>query len=240
MNENNPYRSLEAPPAAFAVASERAAFLKRVYGYLFLAILGFAVTLWATAHVAIVNGWAMAMGRAIYGSSMGWLLYMGIFIGGSMAVHAVAEKKPLGAIAFGAWAFLLALLISPIVLMINGMEDGATIISQASGLTALIFGGLTVYVLYTGSDFSWLRGLLTMACFALLGVGILGWLMGFSIGLWYSVAIVVLFAGYILYNTSQILHRFPTTMAMSAAIILFTDVVLLFKHILIILLSSRD
>ena len=46
--------------------------------------------------------------------------------------------------------------------------------------------------------------------------------------------------GFILYDTSQILHRLPTSMAMSGAIMLFTDVVLLFKHILILLWSSRD
>lgn len=240
MEENNPYSSLEAPPAAFAAASERAAFLRKVYGILFLGILGFAATLWAAANVPIVNGWAVSMGNAIFGTSYGLLLYMGIFIGGSMAVHAVAEKKVLGGIAFAAWAFLLAMLIAPLVLMINSTVDGPTIISQASGLTALVFGGLTVYVLYTGSDFSWMRGALTVLGFALLGAVLLGMLMGFSMGLWYSVGIVVLFAGFILYDTSQILHRLPTSMAMSGAIMLFTDVVLLFKHILILLWSSRD
>ena len=105
---------------------------------------------------------------------------------------------------------------------------------------ALLFGGLTAYVLYTGSDFSWLRGALTVLFFALMGVALLGWLMGFTLGLWYSLAVVMMFAGYILYDTSQILHRLPTTMAMSGAILLFTDVVLLFKHLLILLASSRD
>jgi hypothetical protein len=37
-----------------------------------------------------------------------------------------------------------------------------------------------------------------------------------------------------------ILHRLPTNMAMTGAILLFTDVVLLFKHILILVASSRD
>lgn len=240
MEENNPYRSLEAPPAAFAAASERAAFLKKVYGILFLGILGFAATLWAAGSVPLINGWAVSLGQMIYGSRFGWLLYIGIFIGGSMVVHSVAEQKVIGGVAFGAWAFLMALLIAPIVLMINGQEGGAAIINQASGLTALIFGGLTLYVLWSGADFSWLKGALVVGFFALFGVGILGMFMGFSLGLWYSVGIILLFAGYILYDTSQVLHRLPTTMAMSGAIMLFTDVVLLFKHVLILLASSRD
>jgi hypothetical protein len=45
MNENNQYARLDAPVAAFAAANERAGFLKKVYGLLFLGVLGFAVTL---------------------------------------------------------------------------------------------------------------------------------------------------------------------------------------------------
>ena len=103
-----------------------------------------------------------------------------------------------------------------------------------------MFGGLTTYVLYTGKDFSWMRGILVMAFFGLIVTSLLGFFMGFSMGLWFSAAIVLLSAGYILYDTSQILHRLPTSMPMTGAILLFTDVVLLFKHILILLMGSRD
>jgi FtsH-binding integral membrane protein len=239
MDENNPYRSLEVPAAAFAAASEKAAFLKKVYGILFLGVLGFAATLWAAANVAPVNDLAVGIGRLIYGNRWGWLIYMGIFIGGSMAVHAVAEKRPINAIAFAAWVVVLALLIAPIVLFVNAAR-GPEIVSQASGITALIFGVLTVYVLWTGKDFSWLRGILWMIGGSLLIVCLVGWIGGFSLGLWLSWAIVALMAGYILYDTSLVLHRLPTTMAMSGAVMLFTDVVLLFKHVLILLASSRD
>jgi len=239
MDENNPYRSLEAPAAAFAAASEKATFLKKVYGILFLGVLGFAATLWAAANVAPVNDLAVGIGRLIYGNRWGWLIYMGIFIGGSMAVHAVAEKRPINAIAFAAWVVVLALLIAPIVLFVNDVR-GPAIVSQASGITALVFGVLTVYVLWTGKDFSWLRGILWMIGGSLLIVCLVGLIGGFSLGLWVSWAIVALMAGYILYDTSLVLHRLPATMAMSGAVMLFTDVVLLFKHILILLASSRD
>jgi len=240
MQENNPYSSLEAPVAAFAAASERATFLKKVYGILFLGILGFAATLWAAANVPLVNGWAMDMGWLIYGNRWGWLIYMGIFIGGSAAVHSVAETRPLGTFAFAGWVVLMALLIAPLVLMIHGTEGGTGLINQASALTALVFGSLTGYVLYTGKDFSWLRGILFMAFIGIAVTSLLGFLMGFSLGLWISAAIVLMSAGYILYDTSLILHRLPTNMAMTGAILLFTDVVLLFKYILYLLMRSRD
>lgn len=240
MNEANPYSSLEAPAAAFAAASERAAFLKKVYGILFLGVLGFAVTLWAAASVPFVNELAMGLGRAIYGSRWGWLLYMGLFIGGSYAVHSVAERSPINVLAYAGWVVLLALLVAPIVLMVNGMADGAETIRQASLLTALTFGGLTAYVLWSGKDFSWLRGTITMLFWGLLIGGLVGWLTGFSFGLLMSWGCLLLIACYILYDTSRILHHLPTTMAMTGAILLFTNVVLLFKHILVLLASSRD
>ena len=81
---------------------------------------------------------------------------------------------------------------------------------------------------------------LVIALAALCLGGLIGWLTGFSMGLLMSCAILVFFACYILYDTSVILHHLPTTMAMSGAIMLFTDVVLLFKHILLLLASSRD
>jgi len=239
MEENNPYSSLEAPVAAFAAASERAAFLKKVYGILFLGILGFAGTLWAAANVALVNGWAVSMGEMIYGQRWGMFIYMGIFVAGSMAVNAVAMTRPINAIAYGLWSVLLGLLIAPLVLFVVEYK-GVEVVSQASGLTALVFGGTTLFVLFTGKDFKWLGGVLFAVMLTLVGVSILGYFMGFSLGLWFSGLVVVVYVGYILYHTSEILHRLPTNMAMSAAILLFTDVVLLFKHILILLASSRD
>ena len=152
-------------------------------------------------------------------------------------VQSVAEKSPVNVKAYGAWVVLMGFLIAPIVLIADQV-GGAGIIQQASGLTALIFGGLTVYVLWSGADFS-IRGAWCSSGAARDPSPRL--VDRVSIGLWFSALVVLLSAGYT-YNTSQILHRMPSNMAMSAAILLFTDVVLLFKHILILLLNftNRD
>ena len=238
MEDRNPYAELSAPPAAFAAVTERAAFLKKVYGILLLGILGFAATLWATANVPFANDLAMKLGGAIHGTKWGWALYIGLFLGGSMLVNTLAERRPINVIAYAAWVVLLAFLISPIVLYVNA-ERGSEVITEASTLTALVFGVLTLTVFWTSKDFSFLKGILMFAGLSLFAVGIAGAIFGFSVGLWFSAAVVIVMAGYVLYDTSTILHRLPTTMAMTGAILLFTDVVLLFKHILI-LLSRRD
>ena len=45
-----------------------------------------------------------------------------------------------------------------------------------------------------------------------------GWLFGFHLGLWFSVLGVLLFSGYVLYDTSRILHHYPTDAHVPAAI----------------------
>ena len=239
MEDRNPYAELTAPPAAFAAVTERAAFLKKVYGILFLGVLGFAATLWAAGNVPVVNDAAMAVGRLIYGQKWGWAIYLGAFFAGSWLVNRLAETRPINVIAYAGWVVLLGFLIAPLVLMI-AKTQGPEVISQASGMTALVFGALTIVVFYTSKDFSFLRSALWLGGIAVLVTSIAGAIFGFSLGLWFSAAIVVLMAGYILYDTSVILHRLPTTMAMTGAILLFTDVVLLFKHILILVSRSRD
>ncbi len=134
--------------------------------------------------------------------------------------------------------FLFGLLIAPVVLY--AAAQSPDVLSQAAIVTALVFSGLTAYVFTTRKDFSFLGGALSIVLFALLAVALAGWLFGFTVGLWFSVVAVLLFAGYILYDTSQILHHYPTNMAVSAAAVLFVDVVLLFKHLLILFLSNRD
>jgi hypothetical protein len=239
MEDRNPYAELTAPPAAFAAVTERAAFLKKVYGILFLGVLGFAATLWAAGNVPVVNDAAMKVGEMIYGHRWGWLIYMGVFFAGSWLVHRLAETRPVNVIAYAGWVVLLGLLIAPLVLIISRTQ-GPEVVSQASGVTALVFGALTVVVFYTSKDFSFLRAALTFGGLAVLATCVAGTIFGFTLGLWFSAAIVVLMAGYILYDTSAVLHRLPTTMAMTGAILLFTDVVLLFKHVLILLSRSRD
>lgn len=239
MQDNNPYAYAGAVPAIQAAADERATFLKKVYSLLLVGIVLFAGTLWACAEVQPVQDACKALWNMIAGAGRwGWLVYMGIFFGAQFLVHAFAEKKPINLVLYLAWSVLMAFLIAPLVLVV-GMTN-PVVLTQASLLTAIIFVGLTAVVFFTGKDFSFLRGILGVSMFALIGVAIAGAIFGFTVGLWFSVAAVVLFAGYIVYDTSNILHHYTTNMAVTGAIVLFTDIVLLFKHLLIILSSLNN
>lgn len=240
MSHTNPYAYAGEVPAAQAAVEERVAFLRKTYTLLLAGILTFAATLWAAGSVEPVRGMAEGLAKVIFGSRWGWLLYAGLFIGGSMAVHAFAEKKPLNVVLFFGFAFLMGLLISPLVYMVLAQSDGVRTVNQAALLTALVFAGLSAYVFFSGRSFSFLGGALSIGSIALFGIFIIGGLTGgLGGGTWISGFVVALMAGYILYDTDAILRRYPTTMHVAAACVLFVDVIILFKHLLF-LLARRD
>ncbi len=215
--------------AAAAPATERAIFLKKTYGLLLMAILVFAGTMVATFQVPALKEMAWSLAGNF------WLPLI-LMMGGAWLVHALAEKPGINLITFYAYAIFFGFLVAPWVHLAGG-----SVVLQASLLTAFIFIGLSAYVFFSGKDFGFMGGFLYMAMFGLLGVGLVGFFMdgGYTMRLWLSAAGALLFSGFILYDTSNILRRYPTTMHVSAACVLFVDIVLLFRN-LIFLLMDRD
>ena len=117
---------------------------------------------------------------------------------------------------------------------------GTEVISQAAIVTLALFAGLTAVVFMTRLDFSFLRTVLVIGGFLSLGLIVAGALFGFELGLWFSVGMVVLAAGGILYQTYNIKNEYTTDQYVGAALLLFSSVMLLFWYILRILLSRRD
>ena len=229
--ENNPYAVTDDNVvAALAPTDARVAFLQKTYSLLLAGILVFAGTLW----MAGIPGPVYDMAKALFGINQ-WI-YLIVFIGGAMAVHAMAETR-IGIVVFFAFAFFWGLLSAPLILTVAASQP--QVISQAALITAMIFTGLTAYVFKSGKDFGFMGGFLWAGMFGMLGVAIAGLLFGFNVGIWYSWFGAALFSGFILYDTSNILNRYPTTAHVSAALTLFVDVVILFKH-LIMIFMSRD
>ena len=71
-----------------------------------------------------------------------------------------------------------------------------------------------------------------------LGLIIAGVAFGFNLGLWFSVGMVILAAGAILYQTSNLVHKYREDQYVAAGLGLFASLMLLFWYILSIL--SRD
>jgi FtsH-binding integral membrane protein len=109
----------------------------------------------------------------------------------------------------------------------------------AGGITLALFAALTAYVFITKKDFSAWRGILmvlALGSFGLIGASIV---FGFQLGVAFSIGMVVLAAGYILYYTGNVLHHYRVNQHVAAALALFSAVALLFWYILR-LFMSRD
>lgn len=170
-----------------------------------------------------------------------WLL----MLGGFMLITSYAEglaikshdrnKQYLG---FGLYIIAEAFIFVPLIYIAMSRINGPNIINQAALLTLSLFTGLSAVVLLTKKDFSFLRSFLTIGFFIAIGLIVAGMLFGFNLGLWFSVGMIVLAAGSILYQTSNLVHKYTDDQYVAAALGLFSSLMLLFWYILRIL--SRD
>lgn len=235
-DQENPFANY-VETAADASVSERRRFLHRTYQHLAGAILAFMAV---EAAIFFTPGSTRLL-ELMLGSSWSWLIVMVLFVVVSNVANRWAlqadrpEKAYLG---LGLFVVAEALLFYP-MLLITALYFDPVIIPQAAGLTLVIFGGLTAYVMISKQDFSFLRGIISVGSFAAIGVILASMLFGFSLGLLFSAAMVALAAGAILWETSEILHNFPTNAHVAASLALFSSVMLLFWYVLSIL-RDRD
>ena len=139
-------------------------------------------------------------------------------------------------------AVAASVFLAPILWMADTFYPGADLISTAGLITGLTFGGLTGFVLVSGKDFSFLRGILCILSFAAFGLMICSWIFGFTLGIVFVVAMIALMCGMIVYETSAIQKQFPVNMHVAASLVLLSSVVTLFYYVLhlLMILQGRD
>ena len=115
---------------------------------------------------------------------------------------------------------------------ITFFSNGTQLIMTAAGGTGAIFLGLSGYVMTTRKDFSFMGGFLFVGLLVAILASI-GALIFSLPGLYLatSAMMVLLMSGFILYDTSKIIHGGETNYVM-ATISLFLDIVLLFQNLL--------
>jgi FtsH-binding integral membrane protein len=111
---------------------------------------------------------------------------------------------------------------------------------QAGIVTLMVFAGLTAAVFVSGKDFSFMGPILGVCSFVALGFIIASFFGGPSLGLVFCSLMVALFAGYIIYDTSNIIHRYHTNEHVAASMALFGSFAMLFYYILMLFMSARD
>ncbi|GAB5475630.1 MAG: Bax inhibitor-1 family protein [Maribacter sp.] len=213
----------------------RVTFYKKTYAHLAGAVLLFILVETLFFQIDAIVNFALSLT-----GGFSWLL----LLGGFMLVTNYAEKMAIGSnntnmhyagliLYVVAEAFIFIPLIF-IAIMIA--EDGAfDILNQAAILTLCLFTGLSAIVFLTKKDFSFLKSALTLGGFIAIGLIVAGTLFGFNLGLWFSVGMVALASGSILYQTSNMIHKYQENQYVAASLGLFASLMLLFWYILSIL-----
>lgn len=116
------------------------------------------------------------------------------------------------------------------------------IFGQASAFTLVTFAGLSFYVHITKKDFSFLRGFLVAAFWiAIVATVIMLFFPGMKATMPFAAFGTLVFAGWILYDTSHVVHGVDSMEAAGyAAFALLLDLIGLFKNLLNLLWSFAE
>jgi modulator of FtsH protease len=233
--------------------AEKLAFLRKVYalftGSLVTAFLGALIALYAGADMSRatfeVGGAVRTAPPLVVFFANHWIIGMMLFLGSFFGASALRHRPGVNVGALFGASFISGIYIAPMLWFVQVMASqrqtlSASPIRDAFLLAVLGFTGLTSYALLSKRDFSFLGGFLSMGLWVLIGASVLGMFVGGSA---FSLAIasvgVLLFGGYILFDTSRMLRDPSNRDAVGAAIGLYLNFLNLFLFLLRILSSSR-
>ncbi len=236
-SSNNNYQSNGSSLVSYATSAEQATFYRKTYSHVAMALLAFIVVEAILIKIVPEN-----LIVSMVSSPFIWLLILGGFWLGSMLANkwTQAQDRSTQYRGLGIYVLLEAIIFLPMIYIAMEFSEGLAIISQAGIITLSLFAGLTAVVFLTRVDFSFLRTVLVVGGFLALGLIVAGALFNFDLGLWFSVAMVALAAGGILYETYNVKNVYSPDQYVAASLQLFSSVMLLFWYVLRILLSRRD
>jgi len=219
--------------AANALPEARAQFIRKTYMLLAAAIFAFIVV----ESFLFVSGAAEMITSVVFrGGAMGWLLVLGLFMFVSWIARTWATSETgitQQLLGLGLAVVAEAVIFVPLITIAAVRSDNPFGLLMKAGIVTLgLFLGITATVFITRSDFSFLGPILTIGGFAALGFIVASALFGFSIGTFFCFVMVAFAGSAILYETSNVLHRFNTNQHVAASLTLFASVALLFWYIL--------
>jgi FtsH-binding integral membrane protein len=234
--ESNPFIVADAP------AADRAAFFRRTYGLVAAAFGAFAVTLFAL----FVSGIAETFMRSIAGvGTWGLLGVMVLFWLGTTAAQSLAFNRASRATQYaglGLYVVLQAIIFVPLIYYTAIVTKGnpGEILIPACLATGALVVALTAVVFMTNMDFSFLRVAIVIGSICALGIVVVSLFAGWSLGAWFSIAMIVLMATVILYQTNEVKNTMETDQHVAAAFVLFSSFVTLLFYVIRLFAGRRE
>ena len=235
----NPYSSPYAyNMVADSPESARAEFIRKTYGHLAGAIALFAILEYLFLSLGYGETALVMLGTSRYS----WLIVLGAFMLVSWVAESWATNGTSMAMQYAGlmlYTVAEAVIFLPMIALAVELTGDLSLLTQAGLITAAMVLGISAVALTTKKDFSFIGGFLRIAGFVALGLIVASFILPISLGLWFSAAMVVFASGAILYNTSNLIHRYRPGQHVAAALSLFASVALLFWYVLRILMSLR-
>lgn len=216
--------------------SARAEFIRKTYGHLAGAIGLFVGLEWLFLSL----GLGQAALAVLSSSRYSWLVVLGAF----MLVSWIADRwatsgssKTMQYAGLALYTVAEAMIFLPLIAMAVVQTGDFSILTQAALVTFAMVLGISAVALTTRKDFSFLGGFLKIGGFVVLGLIVASFFLPITLGLWFSGAMIIFASGSILYNTSNLIHRYQPGQHVAASLSLFASVALLFWYVLRFLMS---
>ena len=231
----NPYQSpVWGRLAVNAEADERTDFIRKTYLHLGGAVMAFiaieAILVRLPIGAELVN--------LMMAQRFSWVILMLAFVGVSFLSEKWARSTTSVATQYAGLSLYVvaeSIIFLPILLIADRFYPG--VIPQAGMATGVLFGGLTLIVFLTGHDFSYLRTILWFGGLASILLVLWAVLSNHSLGIPFSIAMIALAGGWILYDTSNVMKHYRIGQHVAASLALFASVAILFYYILRLLMQ---
>jgi FtsH-binding integral membrane protein len=236
-------KEFQAPTDLFAAASdaqERTGFITKTYLYLtgaVLAMVGLECFYFSVLGLERANEFA----QTITGGYT-WFIVIGLFIG----VHWIANVWAMNSTnhtmqiaGLGLYTVVASIILFPLLTIALLIGGGPQIITSAGFATGGLFALMSLAVFITRTDFSFLRTFLWFGCMAAFGLIIMAIVFGFHLGPIFIYAMIALACGYILYDTSNVLHHYRIGQHVAASLALLSSLFLLFWYVLQLFLNRE-
>lgn len=161
-----------------------------------------------------------------------WLLTIGGYLV-LLFLTAKTANSAMGLVCVFALTGFMGLTLGPIInIYLQAFSNGSQLVMMAFGGTAAIFLGLSAYALTTKRDFSFLGGFLMVGILVAFLAGIAALVFSIpALSLAVAAMFILLMSGFILFQTSQLVHD-PGTNYILATVGLYVSIYNLFTSLL--------
>jgi modulator of FtsH protease len=191
------------------------------------------------AGTLVFSGVMAMVSMALALPSFGFIINIVVMLGLLWALHKNATSSAALPLVFAFTGFM-GLTLGPMLSAYMAMANGPSLIATAMLGTGAVFGGLSMYAVKSGKDFTFMGGFLMAGMIAVIVAMLAVWafdITGMSAVI--SSVVILLMSGFILYDTSRIINGGETNYIL-ATVSMFLSIYNIFVHLLNLLNLSND